>query len=152
VRQNGTVSSRFSVERVQLQAIPHDYRLSEFEALDGIPTPRDLIGSGIPTGTGLWELDLINAEARVAALMAKDAKMLELIRTGADLHGETARALFKVDPSSSQWNEFRQVGKRCNFGLVFGVGWQTLQTDIQVQTGILLTEAETRRIVRDWND
>ncbi len=70
-RQNGTASGRFSIERVQLQAIPHNYRLGGYEALDGLPTPRDLIGSGVPAGLKLWELDLANAELRIAAWRAK---------------------------------------------------------------------------------
>src|SRR6185295_9947224 len=64
-RQNGTRSSRFSVERVNLQAIPQDYRLSDHSALDGIITPRGIIGNAVPEGWRLFELDLAQAELRV---------------------------------------------------------------------------------------
>lgn len=160
-RQNGTRSSRFSVERVQLQAIPHDYRLAGFAGLDGIPTPRTLIAQGVPEGYVLWELDLANAEARVAALFAGCRTMLRMFEQGEDLHGATAKALFggrmfggrlfdgtKADP---QWDHVRNVAKRGNFSFIFGVGWQTFAETVERETGIVLSEAESKRIVREWN-
>lgn len=152
VRQNGTVSSRFSVERVQLQAIPHDYKLAGFKELEGVPTPRKLIGQGVPEGWKLWELDLAQAELRVAALYAKCQTMLDLIDAGADLHGETAKMLFKIDEQDHRWGERRQVAKRANFGLIFGSGWETFQADLEKQTGIRLSDAEAQVLVRDWNN
>jgi DNA polymerase I-like protein with 3'-5' exonuclease and polymerase domains len=151
VRQNGTVSSRFSVERVQLQAIPHDYRLAGYDALADIVTPRQLIGAGVPSGFELWELDLAQAELRVAALYANCTRMLALINEGQDLHGEAATQLFKVTPDSPDWGKMRNVAKRANFSLIFGVGAEKLQADIETQTGVVLTLDEARRLVRDWN-
>lgn len=151
VRQNGTASGRFSVENIQLQAIPHDYRLSGFEILNGIRTPRQLIGDGVPDGYELWELDLAQAELRVAALFAGCRRMLDLIDAGADLHGDAAEQLFDVHPGDPDWGQTRNVAKRANFSLIFGVGWSTLQADIEEQTGIRLSEAEARKLVKDWN-
>jgi len=152
IRQNGTVSSRFSVERVQLQAIPHDYRLSSHSALDGIMTPRQLIAKGVPDGWQLWELDLAQAELRVAALFAKCERMLTLIRAGEDLHGDAATQLFGVTPDSPDWGKMRNVAKRANFSLIFGVGADKLQADIEAQTGLALGISEVKRLVRDWNN
>lgn len=150
-RQNGTVSGRFSIERVQLQAIPHDYRLEGYPTLEGIPTPRTLIGAGVPDGFELWELDLANAEARVAALLGKCKPMLEMIHAGLDLHGEVTKTLFKIDPSSHEWGFYRNIGKRADFSFIFGVGWETFNDSVRAQTGIELGEKESRRIVREWN-
>jgi len=151
IRQNGTVSGRFSVERVQLQAIPHDYRLSAYSVLEGIPTPRELIGSGVPAGFKLWELDLAQAELRVAALYAGCQSMLDLIEAGEDLHGVTALELFPVGKESSEWGFYRNIAKRANFGLIFGSGWETFQKDLEKQTGIRLSDSEAQRIVKSWN-
>lgn len=151
VRQNGTVSSRFSVERVQLQAIPHDYRLAGYDALADIVTPRQLIGAGVPNGFELWELDLAQAELRVAALYANCTNMLEMINNGQDLHGEAATQLFQVTPDSPDWGKMRNVAKRANFSLIFGVGAEKLMADIETQTGVVLSLDEARRLVRDWN-
>jgi hypothetical protein len=151
IRQNGTVSFRFSIERVQLQAIPHDYKLSGFSSLSGIPTPRVLIGRGVPQGYKLWELDLQQAELRVAALYANCTPMLDLIYAGEDLHGVTASELFEVTPDDPKWGQMRNVAKRANFSLIFGVGSSKLQADIEKQTGVILTDKESQALVRDWN-
>jgi DNA polymerase-1 len=150
-RQNGTISGRFSVERVQLQAIPHNYRLTN-EVLKGIPTPRQLIADGVPAGYELWELDLAQAELRVAALYADCARMLELIRNGDDLHGDAATQLFGVKPDDPNWGEMRNVAKRANFSLIFGVGPDKLRGDIEAQTGIVLGRDETRDLVYAWHN
>lgn len=150
VRQNGTVSGRFSVERVQLQAIPHDYRLTG-DILKNIPTPRKLIAEGVPEGQELWELDLAQAELRVAALYANCERMLALIHKGDDLHGDAAQQLFDITPDDPQWGEMRNVAKRANFSLIFGVGADKLRGDIEAQTGIVLSYEDTKQLVYDWN-
>jgi len=150
-RQNGTVSGRFSVERVQLQAIPHDYRLNG-EIMKGIPTPRQLITNGVPDGYELWELDLAQAELRVAALYANCERMLTLIRNGEDLHADAAIQLFGVKPTDDNWGEMRNVAKRANFSLIFGVGADKLRGDIEAQTGIVLSRADTQQLIYDWHN
>ena len=151
IKQNGTVSGRFSSTRVNVQAIPHDYKLTGFSILEGIPTPRQLIGSAVPEGYRLWELDLANAELRVAALMAGCGRMLDMIKAGMDLHGETAKELFHVEPDSPDWDQRRSVAKRSNFSLIFGVGPDELASNIEKHTGIVLRQSEAQVLVRDWN-
>lgn len=154
VRVNGTVSSRFSAERVNLQAIPQDYRLSSHSILDGIPTPRSLIGLGIQRLDGYagWELDLAQAELRVGAMFAKCDKMLEMIANNEDLHAFTTKELFpQIDPDGPEFFKYRQVGKRGNFSLGFGSGGETFRRMIRKETGIDLGVAGSDRIVRTWN-
>lgn len=153
-KQNGTISHRFSVERVNLQAIPQDYRLSSHTILEGLPTPRQLIAHavkhGIP-GWKLWEFDLAQAELRVAAWFAKCKKMLEMIESGEDLHTFTTKELFHIDPTHAQFGAFRQVGKRGNFSLIFGSGAPTFRGMVRKETGIELGEGQAFQIVRAWN-
>ncbi|QHB47216.1 DNA polymerase I [Arthrobacter phage AppleCider] len=153
VRQNGTRSGRFSVEGIQLQAIPQNYKLSGYEGMDGIPSPRALIGSAVAKMPGweMWELDLANAELRVAALFAKCQRMLDMIDQGMDLHGETAKELFNAAEDDENWDQRRSIAKRANFSLIFGVGWETLQQNIEVNTGIVLSDREAQVLVKDWN-
>lgn len=146
-RQNGTVSGRFSVERIQLQAIPHDYRLALPE---GVPTPRGLIELGVPRGWRLVECDLANAEARVAALLANCRPMLQAFAQGRDLHGETAKALFHVSEDRSDWSQWRTLAKRANFSFIFGVGADTFRESLAAE-GTEISRAEAQRIVADWN-
>lgn len=147
----GTRSGRFSVERVNLQAIPQDYRLRGHAAMTGVPTPRDFIKSATPPGWRIWELDLAQAELRYGAYLAKCKRMLDMIVSGEDLHGYTTQELFNVGPDSSEWGQYRQVGKRANFSLLFGSGARTFQSMISKETGIILPDNEAARIVRDWN-
>lgn len=150
VRQNGTVSGRFSVEHVQLQAIPHDYRLGS--VFEGLTTPRKLIQSGIPDGYELWELDLMQAELRVAALFADCKRMRELVESGEDLHGDTATELFGVTPDDPGWSELRTVAKRSNFSLIFGVGGQTLKDALKAHAGVDMSLQDATELVAKWND
>lgn len=152
-RQTGTVSGRFSVERVNLQAIPQDYRLSDHACLDGLATPRGVVSAGARKieGWQQWELDLAQAELRVAALYAGCDPMLEMITTGADLHSVTSQEIFKAGPEHEMWELYRQVGKRANFSLIFGAGGSTFQAMIAKQVGLYLSDAESDSIVRSWN-
>lgn len=157
-RQNGTNSSRFSVERVNLQAIPADYRFSGVEILAGIPTPRQLIAQAVEEfwpGWKLYELDLAQAELRIASLYASAggrvrSKMLEMIQTGADMHAFTTMELFKVDQEDRRWGEFRQVGKRGNFSLCFGSGGATFQRMLAEQAGIRWDYDRCSDVVWAW--
>ncbi|AOZ65084.1 DNA polymerase I [Arthrobacter phage Oxynfrius] len=153
VRQNGTRSGRFSVEGIQLQAIPQNYKLSGYEGMDDIPSPRALIGSAVAKMPDweMWELDLANAELRVAALFAGCQRMLDMIDKGMDLHGETAKELFDASEDDENWDQRRSIAKRANFSLIFGVGWATLQQNIEVNTGIVLSDREAQVLVKDWN-
>lgn len=157
-RQNGTRSSRFSVERVQLQAIPADYRFSGVALLEGIPTPRQLIAQAVAEdypGWALYELDLAQAELRIASLYASKngllySKMLEMIRAGEDMHSYTTRELFGVDALNPRWGELRQVGKRGNFSLCFGSGGATFQRMLAEQAGIRWELDECTGVVYKW--
>lgn len=152
-RQNGTRSSRFSVERVNLQAIPQDYRLSDHAILSGIPTPRQIIAHAVELmpGWDLYELDLAQAELRVATDMAGCEKMRSMIANGEDLHSFTTEALFDLSRDHEDFFKWRQVGKRGNFSLCFGSGGATFRAMVSKETGIYLGETEAERIVRDWN-
>lgn len=148
-RQNGTASGRFSVENLQLQAIPADYKVRG--VLEGIPSPRDLIEAGIPEGYELWEMDLAQAELRVAAQMAGCQKMLDLIDQGVDLHGYTAEELFGVHPGDPDWGLYRQVAKRGNFSLIFGVGAKTFMETLWKEAGVEWDLGRTRIFIQAWN-
>lgn len=149
-RQNGTASGRFSVEEIQLQAIPADYKIKG-GPLEGLATPRDLIEAGVPDGYELWEMDLAQAELRVAAQMAGCTRMLEMIDAGEDLHGYTAKELFDIDESHEDWGMFRQVAKRGNFSLIFGVGWKTFSATLWKEAGVDWGEQQTRQMITAWN-
>lgn len=149
--EGGTASGRFSVERANLQAIPQDYRLTG-ELLAGLASPRKLIGRAAAEleGWQLWEYDLAQAELRVAAREAQCQTMLDMILAGDDLHGYTTTALFGLEAGDAKWKQFRNVGKRANFSLVFGSGWLTFQSMVRRECQVVLSNSEARRVVEEW--
>lgn len=144
----GTASGRFSVERVNLQAIPQDYRI-RFDW----PTPRKVISKAVEKliGWQCWELDLAQAELRVAAMWADCKKMLSAIEEKRDLHGETCAELFNLTHDDPTWGEYRQLAKRCNFSLIFGSGPVTFR-EAMAKEGTYLSLTESKNIVYGWRD
>lgn len=136
-KQTAVRSGRLSIQRAQLQAVPHNHVLKNTPVLASYPTPRDLIPTCEP-GWRRWEMDLAQAELRVAAWMAVAKNMLAIIREGRDPHGELAMAAFGVKKGDDDWFRYRNVGKRGNFSLIFGIGRDRLRADIRTQTGIEL--------------
>lgn len=143
-RQHGTISMRFSSTRVNLQALPHDYRL-DIPQLENIPSPRSMFRAS--KGHELWELDLAQAELRAATSIARCKRMRELLESGADVHAATAEALFGTSDF-----EHRQVSKRCNFGLIYNIGPDTFRHDVEKHTGVVLSRNSAERVVSDWRE
>jgi DNA polymerase-1 len=140
LKQAGTVTMRFASKRVNLQSLPHDYKL---ERMEGIEPVRSLFQP--KEGYELWEFDLAQAEARIAAQKAPCTTWLQFFTDGRDLHAETAVQLF----GDSEF-EHRQIGKRANFSLIYGVGPATFQRDLEKQTGIRLLDSEAKEVVYGW--
>lgn len=143
-RQTDVRSGRVSVERFQAQALPHAGKLKLLP--EGVPHPRELFE--FPEGR---EVDLAQAELRVAAVKAKCHAMIEQIEAGEDLHGNVTTELFGVTKSDPDWFDLRQVGKRSDFSLIFGVGWKTFQATLRKLLGLEFTEPECREIISKWN-
>lgn len=150
--EGGTASGRFSVERANLQAIPHDYRLVA-EGGWPVESPRALIGRAAARldGWEAWEFDLAQAELRVAAAWSRCVPMLDAITNGRDLHGETTRELFGREPGDPDWDFYRTLGKRGNFTLCFGAGGETFAGMVAKETGRYLSRGEAKTIVESWN-
>lgn len=139
------MADRLSIERVNLQAMPHDRKLAgALEGLD-MESVRHLMAWEIENqypGWEAWELDLSQAELRVGALLSGCTKMLEAFANGEDLHQNTADAV----------GVSRQTAKMSNFLLIFDGGSETFRAQVKKQTGgeIQLTAAEAKQIVFPW--
>lgn len=138
-RQGKVVSGRLSVERVQLHAIPHDSRMPKVEGL--IPV-REFFYSA--PGFQNWEFDISQAEIRIATAVARCQPMLDGIEAGDDSHSIACRLMFADqfagfegrEEEHPKWDEFRQVAKRCNLGILYGAGVKVIQEQIAKFTGI----------------
>ena len=117
----GTISSRLSCKDPNLQALP--------KKSGKIYKVRDLIMA--PPGYVLMSWDLSQIELRVLAHYTKDAFLVDAFREGKDIHGETAAGL----------GISRTKAKRTNFSIVYGIGAQSLASELSVPV------PESRRIL-----
>lgn len=145
-RTGGAISGRLSVERVQLQAIPHDYQCPP-----GVPPIRRFFRAA--PGKALYEIDVSQAEVRVATSLCHCQGMLDVLTApGADVHGATATQVFGVKPGDPDWDQLRTVAKRLTFGILYGAGVRTLRAQIALFTGVDYSEAETRQLIDQYDD
>jgi hypothetical protein len=149
-RQTQVRSGRTSVERVNLQAMVQDYMVEQRLAKVGkIPSPRGCVVA--KRGTQLWSFDLAQAELRTAAKWAPCPRMIELVTNPAyDAHGQTATDLFAVRPGDPDWMMYRQVAKRGNFSLIFGVGAETFQATLSKYVGLEWPVDRCQDAVTKW--
>lgn len=152
-RQGRVVSGRLSVERWQAQALPHDYQIPS-----GLVPIRDLIGSDPDGEFEDWEADASQAEIRVATRIAKEKNMLRALRAGVDSHSAACRLMFYPSRSLAEakqdreWDRYRQVAKRCNLGILYGIGSGGLRTQIAKFTGYEYSLDECRTFIADWKN
>lgn len=142
-RERGTVSGRLAVERVQLQAIPHDYQIPE-----GL-TPVRRFFQAAP-GHQLWEFDISQAEGRCAAAICDCRSWIEAFASGSDMHSATATAIFGVEPGDADFDQRRAVAKRLVLGTLYGAGAETIQDQIRLFTGIDYSLEECQALVADF--
>jgi hypothetical protein len=157
-RQAKVVSGRLSAERVQLQAIPQDYRLPDLKAL-GAKEPLVSIREFFEAKPGYrhWELDVANAEPRIATMIARCEPMYRgIVIDGQDTHSIATILMFAEEmgedfgPDHPDWTEFRQVGKRCNLGILYAAGPATIRDTIRKETGIDYPLAQVKQWVEQY--
>jgi DNA polymerase-1 len=135
--QARAVSGRITCREPNLQQIPKQ------EA--GVAEEEDVRRCFIaPEGSYILAADLSNIELRILAEISVDPVMLELFAQGKDMHAETARAMFglsaEIDTRKHLYNGIvvRDIAKTINFGLIYGMGVQTLASRI----GVSMEEAQ----------
>lgn len=142
-KQTKVKSGRLSVERVQLQAIPKGDK-----TIDGIPPVKPMFLAR--EGHLLWNLDLSQAELRVAARYADCTRMIEMLEGGADIHGVTTKEIFGITEDHPEWRYKRDIAKRLTFGGIFQIGARTFQATLSKLARIDLPLAECEATVKRW--
>lgn len=148
-QQARVVSGRLSAQRVQLQAIPHDYQLPDLRALGAKQPLVSIREFFVPRkGYQLWELDVANAEPRIATMIARCLPMYNSIMyEGLDTHSAACLLMFRDEigpdkdgnefgPDHADWTEYRQVAKRCNLGILYAAGPATIRDTIRKEVGV----------------
>lgn len=139
----GVVSGRLSVERVQLHAIPHDFRLPP-----GVRSVRSFFKA--PPGKELWEVDIGQAEVRVATHLARCEPMRAVLVDGGDLHGQTCKTVFGIGPDHPQFSKFRTLAKRLTFATLYAAGPRTFRNTLITEAGIVETEDQCKAWLDDY--
>lgn len=102
-----------------------------------------------PKGWRLVYKDYSGLELRMAVAYVGEPTMGRLMKSGADMHTETAKYIFDKDKVSS---DERSVAKTFNFGLIYGGGVKTLQETIETKAGVKLTFKEVKELREKWFD
>lgn len=109
-----------------------------------------------PPGYFVVEADQSQAELRIAASMSGDKTMIEIYRTGGDIHRVTGAivarlttAQFDALPKKEQ-KELRQKAKAVNFGFLYSMWWRKFVVYAKTQYGVEFTDAEAKRIREDF--
>ena len=121
--QTGTVTGRLSSKNPNLQNIP--IRTDESRAIR-----RAFVASPGYTMVGI---DYSQIELRIAAILSKDEKMLEIFRKGEDVHTGVAVRVFGVTPGEVT-SEMRRKAKVINFGILYGMGVNALRSNLGPET------------------
>jgi len=127
LQQNGTVTGRFSSRDPNLQNIP-------IGGEDGTAIRELFIAAD---GWDLVAIDYSQVELRLAALLSQDKALLEVFRQGVDVHQAVASRMFSV-ARDVVTPEQRNSAKAINFGVLYGMGSQSLSRSLKVS----LTEAD----------
>lgn len=126
--QYGAVTGRMASQNPGLQNIP--MRTERGRAIRHAFVPRD--------GFTLVGLDYSQIELRIAAMLSGDQKLIDIFKSGRDVHQEVAAAVFNVAPENVD-REMRRRAKIINFGILYGMGVNALKT----QLGTSTSEAHT---------
>ena len=108
---------------------------------------KECFGVKPNSGKVLIYSDFSQLELRAIAAITKDRIMYNLLKDDQDLHGYTAKKIFKTtDFTKSQ----RTISKTCNFNLLYGGGHVVLQNILLKSYGISISEEEALNISKDW--
>lgn len=141
---HGTVTGRPSCSDPNLQQVPRD------------PFIRSLIGA--PAGYVFFEIDQSQVELRLAAAASGEPTMLQIFRSGGDIHESTYEMVFGMsaedavahieDPGKrkAQLKEERKKAKAVNFGFIYGMGWKKFMEYAETKFGLKVNEAQAKKM------
>ncbi len=121
--QTATVTGRLSSSNPNLQNIP----------IRGEHGKRMRTCFTASTGNLLISADYSQIELRVLAHLSQEKALLDAFNEGADIHARTASLLYDL-PINEIDADKRRDAKTINFGLVYGMGAQSLASQLQITT------------------
>lgn len=82
-------------------------------------------------GRRFLAVDYSQIELRVLAYLSQDQSLLDAFAQGQDIHTKTSSLLFEVDVQSVT-HDMRQIGKRINFSILYGLTPYGLAKDLKI--------------------
>ena len=82
------------------------------------------------SGFTLLELDYSQIELRIAAFLSGDEGLIDVFKSGRDIHTEVAAKMFNI-PSEKVDKDMRRKAKTINFGILYGMGVRALQQNLK---------------------
>lgn len=117
--QAGTTTGRMSSENPNLQNIPNKSDLG-----------RKIRNAFIAEkGYKIVAFDYSQIELRIAAFLSGDKKLIEVFRSGEDVHTSVASFVFEV-PKAQVTKDMRRQAKVINFGILYGMGVNALRQNL----------------------
>jgi DNA polymerase family A len=104
-----------------------------------------------PEGYEVVAADLSNIEARIVAAISGQHDLVEAFKNGFDVYSDFASKIYGYAVNKKDHPLERFVGKTCILGLGYGMGWKKFQLKM-AQEGIVMSEAEAKRVVRLYRD
>lgn len=135
-----TTSRRLATTDPNLLAIP----------AHGTVGKRVRNGYVAPPGYKLLACDLNAIEVRIAAHLSKDKLLCALFNDGRDVHSETAARIFGVALADVDDDTQRTPAKRAGFGILYGIGAQGLNTQLQMMGLVGWDESSCQDVIDSW--
>jgi len=132
--QLGAGTGRFSVDGVSYQQWPKPYHFELKNGQEMDLNYRNFLVA--PDEYRIIGFDFSQVELRILAGMTNETDMLHAFASGIDIHKATASAMLKI-PLEELTVKDRAKGKTLNFGIVYGLGADSLAETL----GISLDEA-----------
>ncbi|MEK7505448.1 MAG: DNA polymerase, partial [Patescibacteria group bacterium] len=119
ILQIGAATGRMATKDPSLHNIPIKSDLGK-RIRDAFTTPK---------GFTLVSLDYSQIELRIAAILSKDPTLINIFKSGRDVHNEVASKVFGVK-SDEVTKDMRRKAKVINFGVLYGMGVNALRTNL----------------------
>lgn len=133
-------------------------RLSSSGKLNMQQLPRDnpIVKGCIKARAGfkIVAMDLTTAEVYVAAVLAKDEKLMDVFRSGGNFHSTIAKTVFKlpcnVEDVAELYPTQRQAAKAVTFGIMYGAGANKISQQVTKDSGSFFSPSEAQEVIDSY--
>ncbi len=136
--QAGAATGRMASENPGLQNIPIKTEYGRRIRNAFIAAPGFVLAS----------IDYSQIELRIAAGLSGDTRLIEVFKSGGDIHTEVAARVFSV-PHDMVTKEMRRRAKVINFGILYGMGVNALRANLS-EGGTEVSREESARYLDEY--